>query len=383
MKKFAQSLALMLFLLTTPFWVFAATVDKDLEGIKRKIESERQGISQVQKKEGSVLEALSRMERDLERKNRQLKAATAKLDSIAAEMQREQLEAEQIHSSLSRKQEQLKERAVALYRWQRSGSPFVILNGAVSLSGLLQRTRYLQTTVSFDSDLIQKLRQDMAAQEAHKVTLERKRQELDAQKEVLTEASEGVRKEADKRKEMLASLKQEKESRVRFLKELEQAALRLQKMMDELAKQRASKPAEFPAGIGFGALRGKLDWPVKGELKGEFGKARHREFDAEVFRNGIDIEAPLGDEIKAIEKGKVVFADRLAGYGRMVIVDHGDRYYTIYAHLSEFMKRTGDPVSRGETLGLVGESDSFSGAGLYFEMRKDGHSIDPVPWFRR
>ena len=367
----------------TPIGVDAASVDRDLEGIKKKIESEKQGISQVQKKEGSVLQSLGKIESDLEKKTRALKQANLKLDSIAAEMRKEEEEAERIHVSISQRQERLKQRAAALYRWHRSGSPFVILNGNVSLGALLQRGHYLQSTVSFDRDLIEKLREEGQAQENLKIKLAQRKEELDSQRQVLAEAAESVRREAEKKREMLASLKQEKETRVRALKELEQAALRLQKMMESLSRQSVSKPPEFPPGVGMGSMRGRLNWPVRGDLKSEFGKARHREFAAEVFRNGIDIEAPLGEEIKAIEKGRVVFADRFSGYGKMVIVDHGERYYTIYAHLSEILKKNGDGVRRGETLGLVGDTDSMSGAGLYFEMRKDGHSIDPVPWFQK
>ena len=366
-----------------PCCVDAATADRDLEGIKKKIETEKQGISQVQKQEGSILQSLGKVDRDLEKKTRALKGAGVKLDSIVAEMSKEEAEAERIHSSIGQRQERLMQRAVALYRWHRSGSPFMILNGDVTLGELLQRKRYLQTTVSFDQNLIEQLREEAQVQNTLRSRLLQRKEELNNQRQILAEATVAVRKEAEKKREMLASLKQEKETRVRALKELEQAALRLQKMMDDLAKQGSSKVPEFPPGTGMGAMRGKLNWPVNGELKSEFGKARHREFAAEVFRNGIDIEAPAGEEIKAVERGKVVFADRLAGYGKMVIVDHGERYYTIYAHLSEILKKNGDGVKRGETLGLVGDSDSFSGAGLYFEMRKDGRSVDPVPWFRK
>ena len=154
-------------------------------------------------------------------------------------------------------------------------------------------------------------------------------------------------------------------------------------MMEEIARRALSKPPEIPAGVGLGALRGKLDWPVKGDLISGFGKARHREVAEEIFHNGIDIAAPVGEEVKAVEKGTVVFADRFSGYGKMVIIDHGARYYTIYAHLSEILKKNGDVVKRGEVLGRAGDSDSLSGAKLYFEMRKDGRSIDPVPWFAK
>jgi len=366
-----------------PVLLYAASADRDLDGIKRKIENEKQGLSQVQKKEGSVLQSLAQIENDLDRKTKELKAAKSKLAAIAAEIRTGQAEAEQIRSSIGKRQERLKERAVALYRWQRSASPFLILNGNVSVTELLQRSHYLQTTVEYDRDLIDKLEQDAKAQEALRTKLARKQQELDTQQEVLSEATESVQVEAEKKRDLLASLKQEKDTRVRALKELEAAALRLQRMMDDLQRQATAKPPEFPAGSGLGSMKGRLSWPVRGELKSEFGKTRHKEFATEVFRNGIDIEAPFGEEIKAVEKGKVVFADRLAGYGKTIILDHGERYYTIYAHLSEIMKKNGDSVKRGETVGLVGDTDSLSGAGLYFEMRKDGHSIDPVPWFRK
>ena len=366
-----------------PVRLQAAGADRDLDGIKRRIENEKQGLSQVQKKEGSVLQSLAQIENDLDGKTKELKAAKSKLAAISAEMRAGQAEAEQIRSSIGKRQERLRERAVSLYRWQRSASPFLIFNGNMSISELLQRSRYLQTTVEYDRDLIDKLEHDAKAQEALRTKLARKQQELDSQQEVLTEATESVQVEAQKKRELLASLKQEKDTRARALKELEAAALRLQRMIDDLQRQATAKPPEFPPGSGLGSMKGRLSWPVRGELKSEFGKTRHKEFATEVFRNGIDIDAPFGEEIKAVEKGKVVFADRLAGYGKTVILDHGERYYTIYAHLSEIMKKNGESVKRGETVGLVGDSDSLSGAGLYFEMRKDGHSIDPVPWFRK
>jgi septal ring factor EnvC (AmiA/AmiB activator) len=376
------SFSLGLFFLVT-VGVQAAGVDKDLESIKKKIEKEKQGISQAQKQEGSILQSLGQIEGDFERKTKKLKEASSRLDSISTEMQKKQAEAEKIADSIHDRQELLQQRAIALYRWQRSGGPLILLNGGVSFSAFLQRKHYLETTLSYDRDLIASLNKELERQELLRKELAQRREDLDSQRQILAQAKDSVRQQAEKKKQMLASIRQEKETRIRALKELEQAALRLQKMMEELSKRAVSKPPEFPSGTGLGAMRGKLDWPVKGELISAFGKTRHKEFDTEVFRNGIDIRASLGQEIKAVEKGTVVFADRFSGYGRMIVIDHGERYYTIYAHLSEMFKKDGDPVKRGEILGLVGDSDSLAGAGLYFEMRKDGRSVDPVPWFRK
>jgi murein hydrolase activator len=363
--------------------VYAASVGKDLEGIKKKIESERQGINQVRKREGSVLQSLDQIEGQLQTKNKELKAANSRLASIRTEIGRKESEARKLRSSLAERRALLTQRAVALYRWHRGGSPLVLLNGDVAPGIFLQRKRYLEATVLFDRELVQKLSDEAAYQETVKRDLARKKEELDDQRRVIGAVKDSVRKEAEKKKELLASLRREKESRVRALKELEQAAQRLQKMMDEISRRALSKPRDVPPGAGLEAMRGKLEWPVRGEVTGAFGKARHPEFSAEVFRKGIDIEAQIGEDIRAVEQGRVVFADRFSGYGKMLIIDHGDRYFSIYAHLSDITKKNGDSVKRGETVGLVGDTDSLAGSRLYFEMRKDGKSIDPLPWFRK
>jgi len=154
-------------------------------------------------------------------------------------------------------------------------------------------------------------------------------------------------------------------------------------MIEEMSRRGVGKAPELPAGTGLDAMRGKLEWPVRGQVTGGFGKTKHPEFATDVFRKGIDIEAPIGEAIRAVEKGRVVFAERFSGYGKMVIIDHGERYFSVYAHLSEIIKKTGDAVKRGEALGTVGDSDSLAGSRLYFEMRKDGKSIDPLPWFQK
>jgi len=361
----------------------AASVNKDLEGIKRKIESERQGINQVRKREGSVLQALGKVERDLERKTKELNTANSKLASILGAMQQKETEAQRLRISLDRRRDLLMKRAVALYRWHRGGGPFVFLSGDVPLGVLLQRQHYLEATVFFDRELVEKLSDEVTYQENVKRELAHQKEELSQQRRILAEVQDSVRKDGEKKKQLLASLRQEKEGRARALKELEQAALRLQKMIEEMSRRGVGKAPELPAGTGLDAMRGKLEWPVRGQVTGGFGKTKHPEFATDVFRKGIDIEAPIGEAIRAVEKGRVVFAERFSGYGRMVIIDHGERYFSVYAHLSEILKKTGDAVKRGETLGTVGDSDSLAGSRLYFEMRKDGKSIDPLPWFQK
>ena len=376
-------LCLGIFILVYGFQLEAASVNKELEGIKQKIAKDRQGIYRVRKKEGSELGALRKIERDLTKKTKDLKTANARFAAIRSEMEQKETQAERLRSSLDQRRELLMKRAVALYRWHRGGGPLVFLKDGVPLAVLLQRQRYLETTLRFDRKQVQQLSAETAHQERVAEELARKKEELHEQRRSLAELQEAVRKDAEKKKQLLASLRQEKADRVRALKELEQAAVRLQKMMDEISRRASRKRPGHAASHGIELSRGKLEWPVRGKITSGFGKTRHPEFSAEVFRQGIAIEAPIGEEIKAVENGQVVFAERFSGYGKMVIVDHGERYFSIYAQLSEILKKKGDKVERGETLGRVGDSDAVAESGLYFEMRKDGKPIDPLPWFRK
>ncbi|MBI2360408.1 MAG: peptidoglycan DD-metalloendopeptidase family protein [Deltaproteobacteria bacterium] len=360
-----------------------AEVEKELEGIKKKIAKEKQGISTVQKKEGSVLKGLQRIEEQLDRKDQELKRINMRLEVVIGDLQKKEEQAQKVSQSLSARRELLKKRARALYRWQRGGSPFVFLNGGGSIAELMQRKRYLELTLAYDQRLLERLSEESGELEKLREDLIGKREQVDRERRKLVEVKEAIRQGRENKREALTSLRREKETRVRALRELEQAAHRLQTMMDEISRKAVASAGASRGPADFEAMKGKLDYPVRGEIMAAFGKTQHREFTAELFRKGIDIAASLGEEIRAVESGKVVFADRFSGYGKMLIVDHGQRYYTIYAHLADLLKRSGEPVRRGELIATVGDSDSLQGARLYFEIRKGGKALDPLPWFKK
>ncbi len=362
--------------------IYGADREKDLEGIKKKIKKEKQGIIKVKEEEGSVLQSLEKIEKRLEGQISRLKGINASFKAISLDLQKREREEELLSLSLRVRRRLFKKRARALYKWQRGGSPFILLNGGGSVTDLMRRKRYLELMLVKDRELVDNLHSESAEQQALKKALVDKRKNLDRQKSALLKVKGSIRQERKKKRQILARLKREKKIRTRALKELEQAALRLQKMMNEIVRKPMVKPVKAYRGKGFAAVKGRLPYPVRGKVVGGFGKTSHPEFPAEVFRKGIDIEAPLGEEIKAVETGRVIFAGRFSGYGKMIIIDHGERYYTVYAHLSEILKKPGESAQKGESIALVGDSGSLQGARLYFEIRKDGQPLDPLRWFR-
>ena len=125
-----------------------------------------------------------------------------------------------------------------------------------------------------------------------------------------------------------------------------------------------------------------LSFPVKGKIIQLFGPYRNPQFNVMNFRGGIDIQADRGDPIQAVHRGRVLYADWFTGYGNMMIIDHGDAYYTVYAHAEALFKKKGAAVEAGEVIATVGDTGSLEGAVLHFEIRHHGKPIDPLGWLQ-
>lgn len=131
----------------------------------------------------------------------------------------------------------------------------------------------------------------------------------------------------------------------------------------------------------FHRQKGTLVRPVPGPPTYAFGPRPTTTAAATVRHTGHTWRVDAGTSVRATASGLVVYAQSFEGYGKLVMVDHGAGYHSLYAHLSEIGVKQGDTVRRGETIGASGDTASLDGPKLYFELRKDGDPIDPSPWF--
>jgi murein DD-endopeptidase MepM/ murein hydrolase activator NlpD len=164
-----------------------------------------------------------------------------------------------------------------------------------------------------------------------------------------------------------AALQAEQERRAAFARAFETSV-----RPDHLAIYGADVgPADADTRTGFAVLKGRLPFPIAGR--------------AEVRRvmranaPGIELAAAAGSPVRSVATGRVVFADHYADYGRTVIIDHGDRYYSVYANLASTSLAVGDKVPSGGRVGVVG-SEVAGAPMLYFEIRHGAENIDPAPW---
>jgi septal ring factor EnvC (AmiA/AmiB activator) len=97
---------------------------------------------------------------------------------------------------------------------------------------------------------------------------------------------------------------------------------------------------------------------------------------------GVFIRAGEGEPVRAVAAGRVVYAEWMRGLGNLLIVDHGETYFSIYGNNEALLKQTGDAVAAGEPLATVGASGGNEQTGLYFELRHLGAAFDPLGWAR-
>jgi len=180
----------------------------------------------------------------------------------------------------------------------------------------------------------------------------------------------------EKRTLVLANLEAQTHSRAQSLERLRTQQAGLERLVRELRAAIERYPVE--GNDAFTRLRGKLAWPVSGQLLARFGDARA----GGVRWDGVLVATERGAPVKAVCQGRVIYADWLPGLGLLAIVDHGDGYLSLYGHNDRLLKAVGEHVDAGDTIAAAGDSGGSPRPELYFEIRKGGRPVDPRPWFR-
>lgn len=157
------------------------------------------------------------------------------------------------------------------------------------------------------------------------------------------------------------------------LAQLEADEQQLLALVEELTESTAPNATT----LDFGSLKGQLAWPVAGRVAKAPGKAI-REGGARWA--GVVIDATPGDQVRAIAAGEVVYADWFRNLGRLVIIDHGEGYMSLYGNTEQILIEPGVSVAGGDTIASVGASQGDGAQGLYFEIRSNGDPMDPRSW---
>jgi septal ring factor EnvC (AmiA/AmiB activator) len=246
-----------------------------------------------------------------------------------------------------------------------------------------RRYKFLQMTAERDANLVADVRAKKAGLEHEQAVLTEAMADVVALTNSRREESEKLEENKNARVSMLKEIRTEKSQHTEAIDELKRSEEQMKDVIGQLEQRRL---ADLDSGelLGeFGKLKGKLMRPVRGTITKKFGNDKHPQFGTVTFNNGVNIKAPAGAPIKAVASGRVEFVDWISGYGHCIILNHGEGYYTLYAHTAQIFVTTAQMVAGGDVIAEVGDSGSLNGYECHFEIRKSKQALDPMTWFAK
>jgi septal ring factor EnvC (AmiA/AmiB activator) len=351
----------------------------DLNRIRARIEVLKQRVAQSQKNVATLQEEVKQLDWKIEIGEHERELLAAQREDLTRQLAATSAQHETAAAGTQKFGQALVVRARVLHRLGRFGY-FRILLEARDAAGFLQSVERLDSLARRDGRLLAAYRDAQALSERILAEQEILKRDLDQN---YSRSRRELAQLADlrrRRETLLVSERNASTSQRNEVVALSDKAERLERLLATLESQSTGEPADSSGGIR--PWKGVLDWPAKGPLVETFGRHRHPKFDAWTMSNGIALSLPEGTPVRAVYAGKAVYAQWLAEYGNLVILDHGDGVFTLYAWLQSVAVAPGSYVPVGGAIGSTGTGPGRDEPGLYFEVRDRQKASDPVAWLR-
>ncbi|MBX7138742.1 MAG: peptidoglycan DD-metalloendopeptidase family protein [Oligoflexia bacterium] len=371
-----------------------ATQPVSLANINQQVESEGKRLAELSGRHETLLKEMQTQNSDLRGLKTQEESSRLELKQLQAKQSETEREIKGFQQQIAELRDLYLKRVRALY--MRGEETTLALVGMSDRGQEMGRFAvYLHKLSAFDQSTARTLRDLIGAAEKRRaelaVTLEKKEQvvgKLAAQRKEIEEKLAVLKNSAEELKQQRADINAS-------IAGLKAQALRLETVVASLTGEPAPPPkkSEAPSpkqetdrepfiGPGLFRLKGSLALPVRGQVIQKYGKQKIPKFEDFVFVKGIEYKVEEGAEIKAIAPGKVIFLGRMPGYGTIAIVDHGERYYSLYGRLGQTLVERSQIVDKGAVLARAGTPDE-GGKNFYFEIRRGGAPVNPQEYFKR
>ena len=360
---------------------------RNLEKIKEEIQEKKRRAQEAEKKKETVMQTLQDMDDRLQVAHQERLDIARKLQQKDQEVQKINAEVLARRADIGQRRESIRARLRAQYLEGRFGYVKALLS-AEDYQSLQRRFQYLSAVSKREYDLMEVYREDMAQLQ------EIERQRADARNAILGYKQNTERKMLEiqalkrQKKIVLARIIEQKESYERAAGELERSAGRVDSLLKDLEERRRAAAITRPSTkkeqhAALRPFKGIMQWPADGEIVSFFGRQKHPNFQTYVQRKGIEIRTVDGSPIRAVMSGTVAYADWLKGYGLVMILDHGNGFFSLYAHASRLLSRVGEAVRAGHVIGETGDTGLAGDSTLYFELRQGAEPVDPLLWLSK
>jgi septal ring factor EnvC (AmiA/AmiB activator) len=348
--------------------------------VQKEIKRSQAQISEMRQKERLILDRLDQMELQLQLIRDNLEKRRRERTLLRSEIAEKRKRLQQLDRELLKMRTQLAKRLEALYKFSKHAY-FNVLASARDVSGFQHQWIYLRAVAEQDSELVGQFIK--RHQEEKRLTQVLTSQEKRLGRVVAKIGQEVKELEEVKREQvaLLQDIHNQEEMYQNYVTELAAVSRQLKNKIEELQRKTGRGKVKIQQKGDFASKKGALPYPVQGKIMSRFGPKQHRKFGTKIRSNGIEITTEPLSPVVAVYGGQILYSEWVKGYGKVIIIDHGDKYYTLTAHLAEILKETGATVESGEIIGYAGYSPiEQSGGRVYFEIRHLGKAIDPEAW---
>ena len=354
--------------------------------MRGRIDALQQRLAAAEETKSEAADALRESERAISETNRVLRELAGQRRALNAQLSELQSRRQRATAEIDGQQARLARLLYQQYIGVQPDALKLLLNRD-DPNRIARELHYLTHLSRARAELIRNLRSNLGRLNELEGAVRQQSAELaaiDAEQQ-----AQRKRLEAEKRarKTVLVRVSRQIEQQRREISTLKRNENRLATLVEQLSRMLARTrpqtlrnerlPDASGDGSPFARLKGRLNLPVRGELRNRFGSPRE---DSGLSWKGLFIAAPAGQEVKAIAAGRVVFADWLRGFGNLLIIDHGGGYMSLYGNNESLYKQVGAATLGGETVAAVGNSGGNANSGLYFEIRHQGKAFDPLGW---
>jgi len=350
--------------------------------IEHDIEMHQGKASNLSDRESEVLDTLNETEHALNRMDQHRIRIQSQMDGLQKKIEALEKHSSELIGQVKIIRHQAVKRLTALYKLSQIGG-FHFLVSARSVHEYLYLEEGFRRILAQDEAMLSVLSEKSRALNRTLEDLKKNRQEKQALEQTYRLQMQNMVAEKAKREGLLEEIQSQKTLQLAAIQDLKRSADRLEDTLKALRNRVTSiEPAISETG-SFSAMKGLLEMPVEGKIVRRFGVYKIPRLRMDAQRNGVEIEAGRGFPVKAVFKGKVIFSDWFRGYGNLLIIEHGEGFFTVYAHALELFKKKEERVETGEVIATVGNPGSREGPNLYFEIRQHEKPVDPLAWLKR
>jgi len=362
------------------------------EEIETQIESNKAKVSELEENRDNILSEISELDNNMDKLYSEVNNLEAQISQSTNKIEELEERSSELKKELEVSKKIMDKRLRVLYK--NNGTSYIeILLSAEGFSDFFEKIDIINTLISFDNEEINKFKanqeeldKNIKASSEEKKTLENAKaivdanlEELNAKKDEKTKLMAKAENELGTAEKLLAQNEAESKEILASITAMEKAASRPSR--GGSISQSNTKPSNSGSSSSQVSTNGMYSITgTRYAITSPFGYRTSPVGRGQEFHKGIDIGAPNGGPVYSLKAGTVTYAGWMEGYGKVVVVSHGD-ISTLYAHNSSLLVSPGQTVAGGQQLSNVGSTGWSTGPHIHFEVIKNGTNIDPAPYY--